>query len=94
VLDASGKATYKMPLDWWRDLARQPLSQFTTMKIYFKVLSFQNSSTIKEESLASNVDVSNNLKSLQIAMNRYIKFNGKKEEEKCGTWQKECQGQM
>ncbi|WP_051884934.1 hypothetical protein [Chryseobacterium luteum] len=75
-LDGSGKATYKMPLDWWRDLARQPLSQFTTMKIYFKVLSFQNSSAVKEESLVSDAEVSNNLQSLQIIINRYINEGG------------------
>lgn len=65
-LDAFGKATYAMPLDWWRDLARQPLSDFTTMKIYFKVLAFKDVSEIKEESLISHVDVSNNLVSFEL----------------------------
>ncbi|WP_051884891.1 hypothetical protein [Chryseobacterium luteum] len=70
-LDASGKATYKIPLDWWRDLARQPLSQFTTMKIYFKVLSFQNPTAVKEKSLVVSVDVSNNLTSFITSKNIY-----------------------
>ncbi|MGM5629766.1 DUF4280 domain-containing protein [Apibacter raozihei] len=70
-LDASGKASYTMPLDWWRDLARQPLSDFTSMKIYFKVLSFQAASSVKQESLVKSVEISNNLVSLEIDVNLY-----------------------
>lgn len=71
TLDASGKAFYTMPLEWWRDLARQPLHEFSTMKIYFKVLSFSHPSKVNEESIVHFVEVSNNLIELRTIQNVY-----------------------
>ena len=61
-LDGAGKATYKMPLKWWQDLARQPRSTFTTQKLYFRVVSAHAASAAStNDSTVSNIEVQNNL---------------------------------
>ncbi len=71
-LDGSGKATYKMPLEWWRDLARQPLNTFTTQKIYFRVVSACDATaTSTNDSSISNIEVHNNLTDFQVNFKGY-----------------------
>jgi hypothetical protein len=38
--NGSGKATYTMPLDWWKDLARLPRKDFTSEDFYYRLLAF------------------------------------------------------
>jgi hypothetical protein len=38
ILDASGKATYPLPLDWWRDLARLPRKEFGTATLHYRAV--------------------------------------------------------
>lgn len=72
TLDGSGKATYKMPLEWWRDIARQPLSTFTTQKIYFRVVSACDATTTStNDSSISDIEVQNNLIELKVIFKRY-----------------------
>jgi len=72
-LDGSGKGTYKMPLEWWRDLARQPLSTFTTQKIYFRVVSACDANaTSTNDSSISNIEVHNNLVEMKVVDKGYI----------------------
>jgi hypothetical protein len=54
VLDGSGKATYTVPLEWWRDQARQPRygaavkaseSALSELKYHFRVVALDSGST-------------------------------------------------
>ena len=73
TLDGSGKATYKMPLEWWRDIARQPLSTFTTQKIHFRVVSACNgTATSTNDSSISEIEVHNNLVEMKVDDKGYI----------------------
>ncbi|MDR2010224.1 MAG: OmpH family outer membrane protein [Bacteroidales bacterium] len=73
-VDGVGKVTYTMPLDWWRDLARQPKSDFSLMTLYFKVLAFPSSTDItpSESSSKSNTEIHNNLVDFKINDFGYI----------------------
>jgi hypothetical protein len=72
-LDGSGKATYRMPLEWWRDLARQPLSDFTTQTIHFKAATAPSeSSSVTVDSPVATASVQNNLVDMQVVDNGYI----------------------
>lgn len=44
-LDGSGKATYHMPLEWWRDQARTPRAKFKEFKYHFRVIAFKTAAT-------------------------------------------------
>jgi len=72
ALDANGHKTYQMPLDWWRDLARLPLSTFEKTEIYYRVLAWPSSSptpthwSTDDGSTAPQVTVQNNLVSFDI----------------------------
>lgn len=72
-LDGAGKATYKMPLDWWKDLARQPRNIFITMPVHFRVLAFCDPSTAPLNSSISKVDVLNNLVDFKLTDGGYIR---------------------
>lgn len=71
-LDGAGKATYKMPLEWWQDLARLPRKDFATMKIHFRVIAFCDAKTAPENGAVSSVDVINNLTDFKVVDNGYI----------------------
>jgi len=67
TLDGAGTATYKMPLDWWKDQARRPRKEFTTAKMYYRAVASQHPSqepsvwSTKDGDTAPNVPVHNNL---------------------------------
>jgi hypothetical protein len=72
-LDGSGNASYRMPLEWWRDLARQPLSDFTTQTIHFKAATAPSeTSSITVDSPVATASVQNNLIDMQVVDNGYI----------------------
>jgi hypothetical protein len=61
-LDGSGAATFRMPLEWWRDQARQRLSTFTDFNYSFRVITFQDGPTpVCGTSATGSVTVRNNL---------------------------------
>ena len=66
-LDGSGKAKYKMPLDWWKDLARLPRKDFTTEDFYYRVLAFKDAAassivySTKNTGTPPSVKIHNNL---------------------------------
>lgn len=81
-LDGSGKATYKMPLEWWRDLARQPLSSFTTQKIHFRVVSACDATAKStNDSSISDIEVHNNLTDFKTTFKGYTNGGTTHEEE-------------
>ncbi len=77
-LNGSGKTNYKVPLDWWRDLARQPLSSFNTMTLYMKVLAVKKATDTVLASAISDVTILNNLESFRINDFGYINGGTKK----------------
>lgn len=80
-LDANGKATYRMPLEWWRDLPRLPLDKFVTTTMYYRVLAFSNAfagsfeATTNDASHGSapSVKIRNNLTQFRVYKLRYHK---------------------
>jgi len=66
-LDGSGKAKYKMPLDWWKDLARLPRKDFTTENFYYRVLAFKDAAassivySTKDKGTPPSMKIHNNL---------------------------------
>lgn len=80
-LNASGKATYKMPLKWWRDLARLPMKKFVTTKMYYRVLAFKSvyektvvaSTKDGKHGSAPSVKIRNNLIKFRVYKLRYHK---------------------
>ena len=38
TLDGTGKGTYDMPDDWWKDLARLPRADFDEMDVFYRVV--------------------------------------------------------
>ncbi|MEO8131540.1 MAG: hypothetical protein ABI822_30880, partial [Bryobacteraceae bacterium] len=40
-LDGAGAGTFKMPLEWWRDQARQPLTSFNEFSYSYRVVTFK-----------------------------------------------------
>lgn len=76
-LDGSGKQTFEMPLEWWQDIARTPLADFTIMPICFKVSAFQNMDDIvplveTDSSDKMTVNVHNNLEEFKVVDHGYI----------------------
>lgn len=75
VLDRSGKASYKMPLDWWRDQARRARKNFTTAKIYYRALGSPSAGaaptvwSTKDGDTAPNVPIHNNLVNARVIEN-------------------------
>ncbi len=69
-LDGAGKATYKLPLDWWKDQARQARSAFVE-DYFYRALGFKASGSPPRFSSANgaaapSVKVHNNLVSLKL----------------------------
>ncbi len=75
-LDGGGNATYRMPLEWWRDQARQPLSRFTEFTYSLRVIAFPDSGTpVCTDSAASatpTVILRNNLVRFRVVDLGYI----------------------
>lgn len=71
-LDGSGKAVYEMPLDWWKDLARQPLKDFTTEDFYYRVLVFRDAAagsvvySTKDKGSPPGLKIRNNLRAFKL----------------------------
>ncbi len=80
-LDARGKATYRMPLEWWRDLSRIPMQKFVSTTMYYRVLAFKSvyektlvaSTKDGQHSGAPSVKVRNNLTKFRVYKLRYHK---------------------
>jgi hypothetical protein len=72
VLDASGNATYRMPLAWWQDLARLPLKDFGTANIHYRAVAWPNTGaapsawSTKDGAIAPKVIVRGNLLTFDI----------------------------
>ena len=72
-LDGGGNATFRMPLEWWRDQARQRLSAFTEFTYHFRVVAFRDATTpVCAYSAASSVALRNNLVRFRVVDNGYI----------------------
>jgi hypothetical protein len=84
TLDGAGKATYKMPLDWWKDQARRPRKDFTTAKMYYRALGSPSKGaapkvwSTKDGDTAPNVPVHNNLVKFEVVDLGYISGGAKK----------------
>ena len=71
-LDGSGKAKYKMPLDWWKDLARLPLKDFQTEDFYYRVLVFRDAAassvvySTKDKGTPPSLKIHNNLTAFKL----------------------------
>lgn len=66
-LDGSGNATYAMPLEWWRDLARIPRASFDSFDMHYKVVAFRDGATRPcASSPVSTVSVRNNLERFRV----------------------------
>jgi hypothetical protein len=75
--DGSGKATYAMPMDWWKDLARLARKDFSDEDFYYRVLAFQDPSGPLGYSTANgavppSVKIHNNLVDFKLTDNGYI----------------------
>jgi hypothetical protein len=71
-LDGSGNATFSMPLEWWRDQARQKLPDFKDFTYSFRVVAFKSASTpVCAYSATSSVVLHNNLVKAQVKDNGY-----------------------
>jgi hypothetical protein len=84
-LDGSGNATFIMPLEWWRDQARQPRSTFTDFTYFFRVITFKAGptpvcafSSADGSGSAPSVKLHNNLVSFRIQDLGYIAGGTKK----------------
>jgi hypothetical protein len=71
AFDGSGKATYTMPTDWWKDLARLPRKDFSDEDFYYRVLAFQNPAGLLAYSTANGVappslKIHNNLRDFKL----------------------------
>lgn len=79
TLDGSGKATFTMPVEWWVDLARLPLTDFQTAELYFHVLVMPPSSAQPAAASARGcVRVHNNLVSFDVTSTGYVEHGRKK----------------
>jgi hypothetical protein len=71
-LDGSGNATFAMPLEWWRDQARQKRADFTNFTYTFRVVAFKAAATpVCAFSAASSVVLHNNLVKFQVVNTGY-----------------------
>lgn len=72
ILDASGKATYGMPLNWWKDLARLPLEDFGTANIRYRAVAWPGNSatptawSTKDGAIAPKILVRSNLLTFEL----------------------------
>ena len=79
-LDGNGAATYQMPLEWWRDLARIPREEFDELTIYFRVIAFADASsepcalstTDEDHASACDVMLRSNLERFRLLDGGYI----------------------
>ncbi len=72
-LDGSGAGTFRMPLEWWRDQARQKLSTFTEFTYSFRVVTFKAGPTpICATSSVGSVKVRNNLTTFRVVDLGYV----------------------
>lgn len=70
-LDGAGKAKYKMPLDWWKDLARLSKNDFQTDQFYYRVLAFKDAASsiaysTKDNGTPPSVKIHNNLVGIKL----------------------------
>ncbi len=83
-LDGKGNAKYTMPLDWWKDQARQQLKDFTNTAYFFRALAFKDSSgssprfSTPDKKTPSTVHLLNNLVSFQVKEKDFDYKNVKK----------------
>jgi hypothetical protein len=76
-LDGSGNATFTLPLEWWRDQARQKRSTFTSFTYSFRVVAFKAGPTplcvsSADGSASGTVTISNNLLTFQVQDLGYV----------------------
>ena len=78
-LDGSGKGTYKIPLDWWKDQARRPRTDFSTVDLYYRVVVIPDepASSIgysaKKDETPPKLELRNNLLTFTFTNSGYIK---------------------
>jgi hypothetical protein len=83
MLDGSGNATYTMPLEWWRDQARQTRASFTEFKYFFRVVAWGGSSSSASPTICTyssadgssavpSVTLRNNLVAFAVTDNGYV----------------------
>jgi hypothetical protein len=78
-LDGSGNGSFKMPLEWWRDQARQKRSDFTEFTYQCRAVAFKDGPTaVCTEAPAVSVKVRNNLVDYKLVDNGYIDANATK----------------
>jgi hypothetical protein len=77
-LDGSGKASYEMPLEWWRDLGRQDFANFDTMDVFYRAIAFPDPagplsfSTPDNDTSTAIITIRNNLTSFTVTDLGYI----------------------
>jgi hypothetical protein len=72
-LDGAGKGSFKMPLEWWRDQARQKRSDFTEFTYQCRAVAFKDGPTaVCSEAPTVAVKVRNNLVDFRVIDNGYI----------------------
>ncbi len=76
-LDGSGGATFAMPLEWWRDLARIPLASFSSaIAMKYRVIAFPDPASppagTTDPAASPSLEVKNNLISFTVVDNGYI----------------------
>ncbi len=82
-LDGSGKVTYEVPLDWWKDQARRPRADFQTVDLAYRavVVSDTLGSAIgfstKNGGTPATVPMRNNLVNVVFQNNGYAQSGGR-----------------
>jgi hypothetical protein len=71
-LDGAGNGSFKMPLEWWRDQARQKRSDFTEFTYQCRAVAFKDGPTpVCSEAPTVSVKVQNNLVDFKLTDNGY-----------------------
>lgn len=79
TLDGTGKATFKAPLEWWKDHARLEMSKFDKADITYRVIAFPDAAaatkfaSTADGSSAPDVKIKNNLVNFKVYKLRYHK---------------------
>ncbi|AHG91429.1 hypothetical protein J421_3892 [Gemmatirosa kalamazoonensis] len=72
-LDGAGSATFKMPIEWWRDQARRTLATFTEDTLAFRVVAVKDAATpICADSAKGSLKLRNNLTKFDVVDLGYI----------------------
>jgi hypothetical protein len=77
-LDGSGKGSFKVPLEWWRDQARQTLANFNEKNYSFRVVTFKTADHPCASSATGTVKLRNNLTNFRVVDLGYIAGGTKK----------------